>query len=111
MITYQEVVGPDLTGGVQRCLTELHYVFIAEAIPVFRPRLVLKGTETYAQTDPFDYVLITHMYTHTNLYTVPGFIVRSPLHIVIVILHLDEPISQDGCGVIYVVICCHPVGG
>lgn len=46
MITHQEVVGPDLAGGLQRCLTELHYMFITEIIPVLRPHLVFKGAET-----------------------------------------------------------------
>lgn len=38
--TYQQVVGPDLPGGVQRCLPELQDVLVAQVVPVLRPRLV-----------------------------------------------------------------------
>lgn len=48
---------------------------------------------------------------NTHTHPVPGFIIRPPLHIVIVVLHLDEPLSQDGRRVVYVVICRHPVEG
>lgn len=117
MTMYQEVVGPDLARGVHRCLADLHYVFITEIIPVLGPHLVFKGTE--ANTDRPIRLLIhhghRHMHAHTRAlwlrHTIPGFIFRSPLHIVIVILHLDEPVSQDCRSVIYVVICRHPVGG
>lgn len=47
------------------------------------------------------------MYTDTH--TLPGFFSRSPLHIMVVVLHIDQPFSEYGCGVINVVICCHPV--
>lgn len=50
MMTYQQVVGPHLTGALQSGLTQLHYVFIAEITPVLRPRLVFKGPETCRQT-------------------------------------------------------------
>lgn len=45
MIAYQKIVCPYLTGSVQRCLTELHYMFITEIIPVLGPHLIFKGTE------------------------------------------------------------------
>lgn len=112
--TYQEVVGPDLSSRVQRCLPELDDVLVAKIIPVLRPRLVWKGTVTRrhgpqsvdSSLNAPDYD--PHM-THTH--PVPGFIIRPPLHIVIVVLHLDEPLSQDGRRVVYVVICRHPVEG
>ena len=68
MITYQEVVSPDLTGGVQRCLAELHYMFITEIIPVLRPHLVCKPTEICTDR-PISNLLISHKHTHTHTHT------------------------------------------
>lgn len=113
--TYQEVVGPDLSSCVQRCLPELDDVLVAKVIPVLRPRLVWKGTVTRTHGPiSVESFLNARDYdppTHTDTHPVPGFIVRPPLHIVIVVLHLDEPLSQDGRRVVYVVICRHPVEG
>ena len=61
MTTYQEVVGPDLAGGVQPGLTELHHMFITEIIPGLRPHLILKGTKT--STDHLEKCHHTHMDT------------------------------------------------
>lgn len=38
--TYQKVVGPDLPGGVQCCLSELQDMLVAEVVPVLRSRLI-----------------------------------------------------------------------
>lgn len=112
MITYQKVVGPYLTSSVQRCLAQLHYMFVTKIVPVFRPSLVCKSTEAWReQISIWNFIDISHTNTHTTHTPLPAFILRSPLHIVIVILHLDQPASQDGCGVIFIVICRHPVEG
>lgn len=42
---YQQVVGPDLPGAVQRCLAELQDVLVAEVVPVLRSRLIREGSD------------------------------------------------------------------
>lgn len=113
MITYQKVVGPDLASRIQRCLAELHDMFITKISPVLRARLICEGTEACTEQPIRIYVFMQmcQQLHHASTHALPGFIIRPPLHIVIVILHLDEPVSQDGCSIIKVVICRHPVAG
>lgn len=91
-------------------------MFVSEIIPVLGPHLVLKGAGTstgHNQSVMYKSHTLTHTHTfaHGHTHHIPGFILRPPLHIMIFILHLDEPVPKDGRGVIDVVICRHPVGG
>lgn len=97
---------PSLLGGASL------RVHNGDCSSAWAPPRLQRHWDEHRQTN-YATVLVHHTHTHTlHLHhTIPGFIFGSPLHIVIVILHLDEPVSQDRCCVIYVVICRHPVGG